>query len=108
MPQPVERPRVSIKNSQCRRLPSATGLATAWPDAASTDASHSAVLARRRFPMRSTLTMTEPRPIAVAEPAPDGTGFLKRHPLLTFYVLAFAISWAGIFLVIGGPGNFPG
>jgi membrane protease YdiL (CAAX protease family) len=33
---------------------------------------------------------------------------VKRHPVLLFYALAFAISWAGIFLVIGGPGNFPG
>jgi hypothetical protein len=28
--------------------------------------------------------------------------------VLSFYVLAFAIAWAGMFLVIGGPGAFPG
>lgn len=34
--------------------------------------------------------------------------FIKRHPVLTFYVLAFAISWVGILLIIGGPGAIPG
>jgi membrane protease YdiL (CAAX protease family) len=34
--------------------------------------------------------------------------FIKRHPVLTFYALAFALSWAGILLIIGGPGAFPG
>ncbi len=34
--------------------------------------------------------------------------FIKRHPVLTFYALTFAISWGGILLVIGGPGNIPG
>lgn len=35
-------------------------------------------------------------------------GFIKRHPVLTFYALTFAISWGGILLVIGGPGSIPG
>jgi membrane protease YdiL (CAAX protease family) len=39
---------------------------------------------------------------------PPPRNFIKRHPVLTFYVLAFAISWVGMLLVIGGPGNFPG
>jgi uncharacterized protein len=34
--------------------------------------------------------------------------FVKRHPLLSFYALAFAISWGGILIVVGGPGGFPG
>jgi membrane protease YdiL (CAAX protease family) len=34
--------------------------------------------------------------------------FIKRHPLLTYYTLAFAISWGGMLLVIGGPGGLPG
>jgi hypothetical protein len=34
--------------------------------------------------------------------------YLKRHPLLTYYALAFAISWGGVLLVIGGPGGIPG
>jgi CAAX protease family protein len=34
--------------------------------------------------------------------------FVRRHPVLTFYALTFAISWSGILLVIGGPANFPG
>jgi hypothetical protein len=34
--------------------------------------------------------------------------FVKRHPLLSFYALAFAISWGGILIMVGGPGGFPG
>lgn len=34
--------------------------------------------------------------------------FLKQHPVLTFFVLAFAISWVGILLIIGGPSAYPG
>lgn len=34
--------------------------------------------------------------------------FIKRHPLLTYFALAFAVSWGGILLVIGGPGGIPG
>jgi membrane protease YdiL (CAAX protease family) len=33
---------------------------------------------------------------------------IKRHPVLAFYVLVFAISWGGILLVIGGHGAIPG
>jgi uncharacterized protein len=32
--------------------------------------------------------------------------FIKRYPVLTFYVLAFAISWGGI-LILVGPGGYP-
>jgi len=34
--------------------------------------------------------------------------FIKRHTVLTYYVLTFAISWGGILLAIGGPGAIPG
>jgi len=34
------------------------------------------------------------------------SGFIKQRPVLAFYVLTFAISWAGI-LVAVGPGGFP-
>ncbi len=36
------------------------------------------------------------------------TAFIKRHPVLTYYVLVFVISWGGILILIGGPGNVPG
>ncbi len=34
--------------------------------------------------------------------------FIKRHPLLAYYALTFAISWGGILLVVGGVGGIPG
>jgi uncharacterized protein len=33
--------------------------------------------------------------------------FIKSHPLLTYFVLTFAVSWGGFVLVVG-PGGFPG
>ena len=33
--------------------------------------------------------------------------FIKSHPLLSYFVLTFALSWGGILLVVGGPGGFP-
>ena len=38
-------------------------------------------------------------PAGVAPAAPHG--FIKRHPLLVFFTIAFAISFAGILLVVG-------
>jgi len=34
--------------------------------------------------------------------------FIKQHPALSYYILVFAISWGGILILIGGPGNIPG
>ena len=31
--------------------------------------------------------------------------FIKKHPILTYFALTFAISWGGILLVVGGPGK---
>lgn len=33
--------------------------------------------------------------------------FIKRHPVLTYYALVFAISWGGL-LIVAGPGGIPG
>jgi membrane protease YdiL (CAAX protease family) len=33
---------------------------------------------------------------------------VKGHRVLAYYILAFAISWGGLLLVIGGPGGIPG
>jgi len=33
---------------------------------------------------------------------------IKNHPVLTYYFLVFVISWGGILILIGGPGNIPG
>lgn len=34
--------------------------------------------------------------------------FLKTRPVLSYYLLVFTISWGGILILIGGPGNIPG
>src|ERR687897_2641979 len=34
--------------------------------------------------------------------------FIKRHPALSFYALAFAITWGGLIMVVGGPSEILG
>jgi membrane protease YdiL (CAAX protease family) len=34
--------------------------------------------------------------------------FIERHPVLSFYALAFAITWGGLIMVVGGPGEILG
>jgi membrane protease YdiL (CAAX protease family) len=34
--------------------------------------------------------------------------FAKRHPVLAYYALTFAISWGGVLLLVGGPRGIPG
>jgi hypothetical protein len=34
--------------------------------------------------------------------------YIKRHPVVIYYVLTFAISWGGVLLVIGGPRGITG
>ena len=41
---------------------------------------------------------------ALAQP-PEG--FVRRHPVLSYYLLTFAISWGG-FLLVGSPGLLSG
>ena len=43
-----------------------------------------------------------------AQAPPPAKTFIKRHPVLVFYALTFAISWGGILLVVGGPAGIPG
>ena len=38
--------------------------------------------------------------------APLSLGFIQRRPVLTYFVLAFALSWGGV-LVVVGPGGIP-
>jgi len=33
--------------------------------------------------------------------------FIKKHPVLCYYLLTFVISWGSVFFVVGGPGGFP-
>src|SRR5574340_1321589 len=33
---------------------------------------------------------------------------VKQHPVLWFYILAFAFAWGGVLIIIGGPGAIPG
>lgn len=50
------------------------------------------------------MTTTE-RPSRL-EPTPI-RAFITRHPVLTFYIIAFAISWSGMLLVIAAHGGLP-
>src|SRR5918995_7319815 len=34
--------------------------------------------------------------------------FVERHPLLSFYALAFAITWGGLIMVVSGPSEILG
>jgi hypothetical protein len=34
--------------------------------------------------------------------------FIKSHPLLSFYALAFSITWGGLIMVVGGPSEILG
>ncbi len=36
------------------------------------------------------------------------SAFIKRYPVLTYFILTFGISWSGFILVVGGPKGFPG
>jgi membrane protease YdiL (CAAX protease family) len=48
-----------------------------------------------------------PLPPDLSIPPVPPTAFVKRHPVLSYYVLTFALSWGGLLLVIGGPGGIP-
>jgi uncharacterized protein len=62
-------------------------------------------------------TTSAPSPAVTTAPAPSRESapwrmavklFITRHPVLTYYALAFTISWGGVLLVVGGPGGIPG
>jgi uncharacterized protein len=53
------------------------------------------------------MSTTVKRPEMGTERARTGiTGFIRRHPVATFYALAFAISWGAILLILGPDGLF--
>jgi membrane protease YdiL (CAAX protease family) len=60
--------------------------------------------------MTNTIIMERPTGASLSpeRSTPQLLEFVKRHPVVAFYILAFAISWGGILSVIGGPGNVPG
>ncbi len=55
---------------------------------------------------------TSTRPVSKTEPPiPTDSGligFIKTHPILSYYAVVFAISWGGVLLLVGGPGAIPG
>ena len=55
---------------------------------------------------------TSRRPVSKTEPpVPTDSGeigFIKTHPILSYYAVVFAISWGGVLLLVGGPGAIPG
>ncbi len=52
------------------------------------------------------------RPVSTeGPPVPTDSGvygFIKTHPVLSYYAVVFAISWGGVLLLVGGPGAIPG
>src|ERR671911_144796 len=58
-------------------------------------------------PPRSTLILKGSLATKEAIMTNIGT-FIKRHPLLSFYALAFAITWGGLIMVVGGPSQILG
>jgi len=64
-------------------------------------------MATTAAPARS-VTTAPPASREGARRRTTGMALIQRHPVLTFYALTFAISWAGILLVIGGPDALPG
>ena len=57
-------------------------------------------------------TQSPERPLSPQGPTvpreSGGPGFIKRHPVLSYYAVVFAISWGGVLLLVGGPGAIPG
>src|SRR5918993_2930269 len=55
-----------------------------------------------RYPLQHTEATKEVRHLMTAVKA-----FVKGHPVISYYALAFTISWGAILLVVGlGPGGF--
>lgn len=39
---------------------------------------------------------------------PAVASFIERHPVPSYFLLTFTLSWAGVLLVVGGPAGIPG
>jgi membrane protease YdiL (CAAX protease family) len=63
------------------------------------------LMARRR--PRSTLLQKEPL-TGKGDVMKAIRAFVKGHPLVSFYALAFAITWGGLIMVVGGSGEILG
>src|ERR1051326_9432348 len=58
---------------------------------------------KARTLMNSAIVAQRPTATLAQPPA----GFVRRHPVLSYYLLTFAISWRG-FLLVGSPGLLSG
>jgi membrane protease YdiL (CAAX protease family) len=56
------------------------------------------------FAERPSQRPPSPAPTATRTPLAPSGGFLQRHPVLTYFVLVFALSWGAILLITGGLG----
>ena len=62
-------------------------------------------------PPIQSITPKPPPATSTPRTLPTGSGvrgFIKTHPVLSYYMVVFVISWGGVLLLVGGPGGIPG